>query len=82
MTSFKGYANDIENERVNIESMCSFLKIDLNPKNQNNVDCIKHIFFKWAHWLNVDSFIFNVIVQELIRHFKALSQSEQLTAPK
>ena len=24
MTSFKGYANDIENERVNVESMCLF----------------------------------------------------------
>ena len=31
MTSFKGYANDAENERVNnIASMSSFLKIDLN----------------------------------------------------
>ena len=26
MMSFKGYANDTENERVNIESMCSFLE--------------------------------------------------------
>ena len=25
VTSFKGYANDIENERVNVESICSFL---------------------------------------------------------
>ena len=30
MTSFKGYANDVENERVNVEWMRSLLKTDLN----------------------------------------------------
>ena len=30
MTSFKGYANDVEDERFNVESMRSFLKIVLN----------------------------------------------------
>ena len=38
MTSFKGYANDVENGRVNVESKHSFVKIGLNKflrsKNQ------------------------------------------------
>ena len=34
----KGYANDVENERVNVESMCSFLK---------SVSCIKHLILAY-----------------------------------
>ena len=31
MTSFKGYANDVENERFNVESMCSFKEKNVFP---------------------------------------------------
>ena len=58
------YANDVENERVNIEWMCSLLKIDLNRflgyKNQT--------FKSWNTFSKneqfdstTDSFIFNAI---------------------
>ena len=54
MTSFQGYANDVENEKSNVESMRSFLKIDLGCKNQM-FNAWNTFFFKWAHWFNVDS---------------------------
>ena len=43
MTSFKGYANDVENERVDVQSMCSFLQIDLN----RFLECKNRMFNAW-----------------------------------
>ena len=65
MTSFKGYANDIENERVKIESMRSFLKI---YSWDARIKCLmhEHDFLNMdAVKFNVDSFIVNVIVISL-----------------
>ena len=78
MTSFKGYVNDIENERVN----GSILTIDLN----RFLGCKNQMFNAWNIFLNerTDSTLTLSFSKSLayplnnvmIRHFKALLQSE------